>query len=198
MASNNLKKFYEFGRKIVCVGRNYREHALELNNPVPEKPLIFAKTANAFVLVGGKIRAPSDCLCLHHEAYDYIGGYTIALDMTARDIQDDLKKAGHPWYLAKSFDSSCPIGEFIDKKKITDPHNLEIYCLVNGQIRQKSKTDCMIFNIPTLLEYITRTITLQPGDLVLTGTPSGVSQCVSGDKLVIGISGITEASFEIE
>lgn len=215
MSYPHLQKFYEIGRKIVCVGRNYRDHALELKNPIPEKPLIFAKTTNAYVQNGGNIEVPFGCSNLHHEvelgvvisetaknitkesALDYVGGYAIALDMTARCIQDTLKKAGEPWYLAKSFDTSCPIGEFIAKERVPDPHKVEIYCAVNGKIRQKAKTDSMIFSIPTLLEFITKTITLDPGDLVLTGTPAGVSQCLPGDQLEIGISHLTRALFHV-
>ncbi|KAI1732470.1 fumarylacetoacetate (FAA) hydrolase family domain-containing protein [Ditylenchus destructor] len=192
----NLKDFRLIGKKIVCVGRNYREHAAELNNPVPSKPLLFSKTTNAYVTENdGKIQIPDGCKNLHFEvelgvvisksakritkesAYNYIGGYTIALDMTARDIQDELKKAGHPWFLAKSFDTSCPIGQFIGTDVISDPHSVEIFCKVN--------------------EYVTRFCTLDTGDLVLTGTPAGVGQCKSGDKLEIGITGITEAKFEV-
>ncbi|KAL3077905.1 hypothetical protein niasHS_013434 [Heterodera schachtii] len=167
------KKFHEFTQKIICIGRNYRDHALELSNPVPKEPLIFAKTSNALLLSGGEIKMPSGCSELHYEvelgvvigspgsrikkysAFDYIGGYCIALDMTDRGMQDRLKKAGHPWFLAKSFDTSCPIGEFIDKSVIQNPHDIEIYCSVNRQIRQKEKTNAMMFDVPTLLEFVT-------------------------------------------
>ncbi|KAI1725970.1 fumarylacetoacetate (FAA) hydrolase family domain-containing protein [Ditylenchus destructor] len=212
----NLKDFRLIGKKIVCVGRNYRDHAAELNNPVPSKPLLFAKTTNAYVTENdGKIQIPDGCENLHFEvelgvvisktakritkesAYNYIGGYTIALDMTARDIQDELKKAGHPWFLAKSFDTSCPIGQFVGTNVISDPHAVEIFCKLNGSDRQRSKTDAMIFDVPTLLEYVTRFCTLDTGDLVLTGTPAGVGQCKSGDQLEIGITGITEAKFQV-
>jgi len=212
---SSLNRFYEISRKIICVGRNYREHALELSNPIPKKPLIFVKTSNSYLLNGGEIIIPEGCKNLHHEvelgviigktasrikkedAFSYVGGYTIALDMTARDLQDEFKAVGNPWYLAKSFDTSCPIGDFIDCSAIKDPHNVEIYCKVNGVIRQKSKTDCFLFDIPTLLEFTSKTVSLEPGDLVLTGTPAGVGQVKSGDEIEIGITGITKANFSI-
>uniref|UniRef100_A0A915E6B6 oxaloacetate tautomerase n=1 Tax=Ditylenchus dipsaci TaxID=166011 RepID=A0A915E6B6_9BILA len=198
---SQLKNFRSLGKKIVCIGRNYREHAAELNNPVPSKPLLFSKTTNSYLAEGeGKIQTPFGCKNLHFEvelgviiskrakqisqdnAFDYIGGYTIALDMTARDWQDELKKQGHPWFISKSYDSSCPVGEFVSKEKI----------------KQQGMTSDMIFSIPVMLEYITKFVTLEVGDLVLTGTPAGVGPCKSGDKLDIGITDVTSAQFEVE
>lgn len=109
-----------------------------------------------------------------------------------------MKKKGHPWLLAKSFDTACPVGEFIDASRIADPHNVEIYCKVNDVIRQKSLTNNMIFDIPTQLEYITQFITLEAGDLLLTGTPAGVGPCKSGDRLEIGITNLTTSTFIVE
>uniref|UniRef100_A0A914HYU4 oxaloacetate tautomerase n=1 Tax=Globodera rostochiensis TaxID=31243 RepID=A0A914HYU4_GLORO len=168
-----LTKFHEIAQKIICVGRNYKDHALELSNPIPLEPLIFAKTRNAFVLSGGTIKTPIGCSSLHYEvelAFEHIGGYCIALDMTDRGMQDRLKRDGQPWFLAKSFDTACPIGEFINKNDIANPQELEIYCAVNECIRQKAKTNAMMFDIPTLLEYITSRVTVW--DRVNLGTES--------------------------
>uniref|UniRef100_A0A183BT04 oxaloacetate tautomerase n=1 Tax=Globodera pallida TaxID=36090 RepID=A0A183BT04_GLOPA len=210
-----LTKFHEIAQKIICIGRNYKDHALELSNPIPLEPLIFAKTRNAFVLSGGTIKTPIGCSSLHYEvelgvvigipasgirkesAFEHIGGYCIALDMTDRGMQDRLKRDGQPWFLAKSFDTSCPIGEFINKNDIANPHELEIYCAVNERIRQKAKTNAMMFDIPTLLEYITSRVTVNTGDLILTGTPAGVGPCKPGDRIEIGITGITSAAFNV-
>uniref|UniRef100_A0AC34PX97 Fumarylacetoacetase-like C-terminal domain-containing protein n=1 Tax=Panagrolaimus sp. JU765 TaxID=591449 RepID=A0AC34PX97_9BILA len=212
----NFANFRQIGRKIVCVGRNYKEHAKELGNAIPTKPMLFVKTTNSYVGDGEPIVIPPGCKNLHQEVElgvviakqaknikkedwkDYVAGYTVALDMTARDFQDEAKKAGAPWFLAKSFDTSCPVGEFIDKSKIEDPHDLEIYCSINGQEKQRSKTNIMIFDIPTLLEYATKFATLEPGDLLLTGTPAGVCHVDAGDEIEFGLTGITSSKVRVK
>ncbi|KAI6186069.1 FAA-hydrolase domain-containing protein [Aphelenchoides besseyi] len=229
MSAVNLFDFRHLARKIVCVGRNYRDHALELKNPLPKKPMLFVKTSNAFISDGGKIRIPSGCREMHQEvelgvvigefsfliglhcssgktasrvskaqAMDYVGGYTVALDMTARDLQNELKAEGHPWFLAKSFDTSCPVAAFVPKEKVDNPHQLELLCKVNGEVRQKDRTDKMIFDIPTLIEFTTRNVTLEVGDLLLTGTPAGVGPCKSGDRIDISLSDLAKATFSVE
>ncbi|XGW28285.1 hypothetical protein V3C99_008245 [Haemonchus contortus] len=152
----SLAGFRSLARKIVCVGRNYRDHALELGNPVPTKPLLFVKSPNAFVQEGQPIITPPGCENLHQEvelavvigktaknvpkseAMAYIGGYAVALDMTARDFQDEAKQNGAPWYLAKSFDTSCPISNFIPKEEIENPHSEELFCRINGVEKQRN------------------------------------------------------------
>ncbi|VDN60367.1 unnamed protein product [Dracunculus medinensis] len=213
--ANSLKNFWQIGKKIVCVGRNYKDHALELGNVVPRKPIFFLKSTNSYVIEDQPILIPPGCVNLHQEvelgvvigklaknvksvdAFDYIGGYTVALDMTARDLQDEFKKAGNPWFIAKSFDTSCPITKFIDVKEIIDPHQEELFCKVNGKEQQRCKTDKMIFNIPFLLEYLTQYVTLQTGDLLLTGTPAGVTQVNSGDILEFGLEGKLRAKYKV-
>uniref|UniRef100_A0AC35FKT2 Fumarylacetoacetase-like C-terminal domain-containing protein n=1 Tax=Panagrolaimus sp. PS1159 TaxID=55785 RepID=A0AC35FKT2_9BILA len=213
---SNFANFREIGRKIVCVGRNYKDHALELGNPIPKKPMIFLKSTNSYVAEGNQIVIPPGCQNLHQEvelgvvigkqaknikkdaAWDYIAGYTVALDMTARDFQDEAKKAGAPWFLSKSFDTSCPVANFIDKSKISDPHDLELYCLINGQEKQREKTNKMIFDIPTLISYVTQFATLEPGDLLLTGTPAGVCRVQSGDTIEFGLTGIIDSKFSVQ
>ncbi|CAI5447821.1 unnamed protein product [Caenorhabditis angaria] len=218
MAADNmsLSAFRQLATKIVCVGRNYKEHALELGNAIPKKPMLFLKSPNAFLAEGEPIVAPPGCQNLHQEvelavvisktaknvsksdAMSYVGGYTVALDMTARDFQDEAKKSGAPWFLAKSFDGSCPIANFIPKSEISDPHNEELYCIINGKDQQRSRTDLMIFDIPTLIEYTTQFVTLQPGDLILTGTPAGVTKIVPGDVIEIGLTGKINAKFRVQ
>ncbi len=125
------------------------------------------------------------------------GGYALALDMTARDFQDAAKKKGHPWSKAKGFNTACPISTFISKDAISDPQNLSLWCKVNGETKQDGNTKDMIFKIPTLVSYISRYFTLEAGDLVLTGTPSGVGPVVSGDVLTAGLGDAIQMSFTV-
>lgn len=216
MASANLLRFVDFGRKIICVGRNYSEHAVELGNAIPEKPLLFLKPTSAYIEEGSPIKIPVGCSSLHHEielgvviktkctkikpedVMSHVGGYCLALDMTARDFQDEAKKKGHPWTLAKGFDTSCPVSPFIPREKIMDPHNIEIWCSVNGVAKQRGLTKDMIFNVPTLLSYISTYFTLEPGDVVLTGTPSGVGPIKVGDVIECGITNVLTMKFMVE
>ncbi|XP_064466101.1 acylpyruvase FAHD1, mitochondrial-like [Ornithodoros turicata] len=211
-----LSRFVEFGRKIICVGRNYRDHAAELGNEVPEKPLLFMKPPTAYVVEGNPIKIPRACDELHHEvelgviisrkakdvdvrsAMDFVGGYALCLDMTARKLQNDAKARGHPWEIAKGFDTSCPVGSFIPKENVPEPHELSLWCRVNGQLRQEGRTSDMIFNIPTIISYISGFFTLEPGDLILTGTPAGVGPIRSGDVIEAGLEGHSKMKFSVE
>uniref|UniRef100_A0A915J9D3 Oxaloacetate tautomerase FAHD1, mitochondrial n=1 Tax=Romanomermis culicivorax TaxID=13658 RepID=A0A915J9D3_ROMCU len=193
-----------------------KEHAAELGNAIPTKPLLFSKPVSSYISEGETIKIPEGCTNLQHEielglvigkraqkisktnAMDYVAGYALALDMTARDFQELAKKQGNPWLLAKGFDTSCPVSDFIDKSRIADPYDLTLWCKVNGLLKQKGSTSQMIFDFPTILFYITKFITLEPGDLVLTGTPSGVSTVKSGDEITCGIENIVEMKFTIE
>lgn len=164
------------------------------------------------------LRTPKDCDELHHEvelgvvisrkgsciseseANDYIGGYVIALDMTARNLQAEAKKKGEPWSIAKGFDTSCPVGGFIPKESdsVANVDNLNIWCKVNDELRQNGNTNDMIFKIPTLINYISQYFTLESGDLILTGTPANVGPVKSGDNIQIGINDSVKASFTVE
>ncbi|XP_046362356.1 acylpyruvase FAHD1, mitochondrial-like [Haliotis rufescens] len=216
--SNTTKvaRFLEFGKKIICVGRNYSEHAAELGNPVPKKPILFLKPTTAYVTAGDTVKIPKGCSSLHHEvelgvvigekacdvaepdAMKHVGGYVLALDMTARDFQDEAKKKGQPWTMAKGFDTSCPVGEFIEKSKIPDPSNVQLWLKVNSDKRQDGNTKDMIFNVPYLISYVSQYFTLEPGDLLLTGTPSGVGPVVEGDVMEAGIGDISTIKFSVE
>ncbi|KJH42385.1 FAH family protein [Dictyocaulus viviparus] len=132
------------------------------------------------------------------EAMSYIGGYTVALDITARDFQDEAKQSGNPWFLAKSFDTSCPISKFIPKEEVEDPHKEEIFCIINGVEKQRSRTDMMIFDVPYLMEFITRFVTLSKGDLLLTGTPAGVCRILPGDSIEFGITNRITSKFVVQ
>ena len=190
--------------KIVCVGRNYRDHAKELGNEVPAEPLLFFKPPSSLLAPGGVVRMPSGservdfegelALVIGHRASrvaadadwaGYIRGYTLANDVTARDLQ---KKDGQ-WSRAKGFDTFCPVGPFVSDE--VDPEaGLTLETRVNGEVRQHGSTLDFIFTIPGLLSYITAAITLEPGDLLLTGTPAGVGPLKTGDRTDVSIEGL--------
>ncbi len=194
--------------KIVCVGRNYAEHARELGNEIPEKPVVFLKPASSIIFSGDKIIYPPSSNDMHHEvelilligktiknadkhsAEEAISGYGVGLDMTLRDVQSELKKKGHPWTIAKGFDTSAVISDFILKKDYKLTLNEEISLSINGAVRQKAKLSTMIFNPVTIVEYISTLMTLEEGDLIFTGTPAGVSKVIPGDKIHAEIEGI--------
>ncbi len=188
--------------KIVCVGRNYVEHAKELGHDVPKVPLIFLKPPSAVIASGETILLPPQSSQVEHEAElvavigkrgrnvttesarDFILGYTIGNDVTARDLQ----KTDGQWTRAKGFDTFCPFGPWIDTD--FDPSDALITCRVNGQMRQLSSTRDMVFSIGVLIAYISSVMTLAPGDLIFTGTPAGVGQLKHDDVVEVEIDGL--------
>ncbi len=196
--------------KIVCIGRNYAEHAKELGNEVPAKPVLFLKPVSAVIYSGDKIIHPTFGNELHHEvelvllvgakvkdaspeeAENAIAGYGVGLDMTLRDVQSELKNKGHPWTLAKCFDTSAVISDFFLKDDSKLSLDNKITLTVNGVIKQEDTLASMIFNPAELVEYVSSIMTLEKGDLIFTGTPAGVSKVNRGDKLVGKIEGIAE------
>ena len=188
--------------KIICVGRNYRDHAAEFANPVPDQPLLFMKPPSSVIGPGGAIEYPELSkrvdpegelvLVIGREAHrvpaeramEVIGGYTCGNDVTARDIQ----KSDEQWTRGKGFHTFCPIGPWIETE--LDPGDLRVTCTVNGEVRQDGRTSELIFGIPFLIEYITRFTKLLPGDLVMTGTPGGVAPIEVGDTVAIEVEGI--------
>lgn len=196
----NSKEEYIIG-KMVCVGRNYAEHAKELGNEVPDKPVLFLKPASALIYSGGEIIHPDYGNELHHEvelvlligetvrnankaqSEKAIIGYGVGLDMTLRDVQDGLKKKGHPWTLAKCFDTSAVISDFNLKKDYRLKSDEKLELKVNGQVKQSDSLKSMLFNPAEIVEYISSVMTLEKGDLIFTGTPAGVSRVNRGDKL---------------
>ena len=207
--------FVKVGSKIVCVGRNYAKHAKELGNALPEAPLLFTKPTTCYVNNGGIVKYPSITSDLHYEVelgviigkkaseistdkiMDHVAGYTIAVDITCRDIQEQCKKERSPWTMAKCLDTFCPVGNFVPSSEI-DPFNTEVMLKLNNELKQSGNSKDMIFNVPSLLEYINRHITLLPGDLVLTGTPEGVGPLARGDEIYVAIPNVTEATFHVE
>lgn len=190
-----------FVPKIICIGRNYAEHAKEMKSELPAAPIFFFKPPSALMQSGGAIVRPSISKELHHEvevtillgkggkaipeqsAMDHIAGYGVGLDMTLRDVQSEAKKKGLPWALAKGFDTSAPVSEFVPASAVTDPHRLTIELRVNGVVRQKGSTSDFLFTLPRLISFISRFITLDAGDIIFTGTPEGIAETVPGDTL---------------
>jgi 2-keto-4-pentenoate hydratase/2-oxohepta-3-ene-1,7-dioic acid hydratase in catechol pathway len=192
--------------KIICVGRNYVDHAKELGNDVPKIPLIFMKPPSSIIANGETIILPPQSKQVEHEgelvvvigkrgrniiaekANDYIFGYTVGNDITARDLQ----KTDELWTRAKGFDTFCSFGPWIDTE--FDPSDAVVTCRVNGQMRQMASTRDMVFNIGVLIAYISSIMTLEPGDLIFTGTPAGVGALKDGDEVVVEIEGLAELS----
>ncbi len=197
--------------KVVCVGRNYRDHIREMGHPaeVPTEPGLFLKAPNALAAPGGTIPYPPFTRALHYEgelavvigrrmkavperqALDYVLGYTCALDFTARDRQ----KTDLQWVRAKSADGFLPLGPWIETD--LDPQSLSLRTYVNGELRQDGQTADMIFPVPFLLAYVSAFMTLMPGDVVLTGTPAGVGELHPGDEVEVVVAGIGSLSVRI-
>lgn len=193
--------------KVVCVGRNYAAHARELGNAVPEAPILFLKPATAIVPLAPAFAIPQDRGECHHEteitiligkpllAADEascraaIAGVGLGLDLTLRDVQNVLKKNGHPWDVAKAFDGAAPLSPFVAPAVVGDLDDLRFSLTVNGALRQQGHTADMITPVLPLLAFISRIFTLLPGDVVMTGTPEGVAALQSGDALVLALPG---------
>lgn len=188
--------------KIICVGRNYVEHAKELGNELPKVPLIFMKPPSSIIASGETIILPPQSTQVEHEGElvavigrrgkhinaahgrKHIIGYTVGNDVTARDLQ----KSDSQWTRAKGFDTFCPFGPWIDTD--FDPADAVITCRVNGQMRQMASTRDMVFNVGVLIAYISSVMTLEPGDLIFTGTPAGVGELKDGDDVTVEIEGL--------
>ncbi|PUE57468.1 5-carboxymethyl-2-hydroxymuconate isomerase [Limnohabitans sp. Rim8] len=200
--------------RIYCVGRNYEEHAKEMGFTGREPPFFFMKPADSVLVVNagetGDMPYPSLTKNLHHEielvvaigkggkniqaadAMSHIYGYAVGLDMTRRDLQNDMKKQGRPWCIGKGFDHSAPIGPITPAALAGDVAHAEIYVQVNGQDRQRSSVSQLIWNIAETIEHVSAAWELQAGDLIYTGTPEGVGAVVAGDTMVGAVAGLGE------
>jgi 2-keto-4-pentenoate hydratase/2-oxohepta-3-ene-1,7-dioic acid hydratase in catechol pathway len=196
-------------QKILCIGRNYAEHAKELGNkPSSGEPVFFAKSVSSMIAHKEPVRLPREFGRVDHEvelalvigktasniaapyAREFIAGYTILNDVTARELQKKDAGANLPWFRAKSFDTFCPIGPcLLPAESVADPQALNLQLIVNNQVRQKGSTADMIFPVTELVSYLSRFCTLQPGDIIATGTPSGVGSIQPGDVMVASIDG---------
>ncbi|WP_295792508.1 fumarylacetoacetate hydrolase family protein [Mucilaginibacter sp.] len=187
--------------KIIAIGRNYAEHAKELNNPVPGVPVIFMKPETALLKENKPFYHPDFSEDIHHEieivikiskegkhiseqfAQNYFEEVGLGVDFTARDIQSKHKEKGLPWELAKAFDGSAPVSSFVSKSQFADLKNINFKLDVNGETRQKGNTSHMLFSFEYIIAFVSKYITLKKGDLIYTGTPQGVGKVNVGDRL---------------
>lgn len=202
-------------QRIFCIGRNYAAHVEELANERPGSPVVFMKPPHCLVPVGTPLTLPNRAGAVHHEvelvlligrsgrpadiddAWDFVAGVSLGLDLTLRDLQADLKARGLPWEPAKAFESSAPVGEFVPVESIPDRDRILFDCTVRGELRQRGDTGLMLFGVPTLLVELGRTWSLLPGDLVFTGTPAGVGPIESGDRIEISSPAIGHFSWTV-
>ena len=187
--------------KIICIGRNYADHAKELNNPIPSRPVVFMKPASALLVNGKPFYYPEFTKDLHYEAelvlkigkngrhvqpefaLDYIQEIGLGIDFTARDLQSELKAKGHPWELAKGFDGSAVLGSFVKPAELPAISNLEFYLEKNGERVQHGFSKDMLFSFQDIICFVSQYFKLQMGDLIYTGTPAGVGPIAIGDSL---------------
>jgi len=202
--------------KILCIGRNYVDHIKELGNETPAAPMVFMKPATAIVDDGEAVVIPPYSTECHYEAelavligmdgkdipeaeaLSHVAGYGVAIDMTLRDVQDNLKKKGLPWEIAKGFDTSCPLSDFTPAAHVPDPQNLTIRLLLNGEERQNGSTGLMINPVAKIINYLSTVFTLEEGDVILTGTPAGVGRVRPGDAMVAEIAGVGRLTVTVE
>ncbi len=195
--------------KILCVGRNYRAHAAELGNEVPKEPLFFFKPVSSLLDPGGTVLLPPESECVEYEgelavvvgrrarrvsakhAMQYVFGYTLACDVTARDLQ---KRDGQ-WTRAKGFDTFCPLGPTLDTE--FDRANATLELFQNGELRQSSPVSNMVFDVPQIVARASAVMTLEPGDVLLTGTPEGVGRLSPGDHIVVRCTGLADLEFHV-
>lgn len=201
--------------KIICVGLNYRKHAAEMGRPLPQEPMIFLKPDSALLKKNKPFFMPDFSKNMQFEAelvlrisklgkgiaakyaYRYYDAFTVGIDFTARDLQHRFSQAGHPWELSKTFDGSAPLGTFIPAEKFPDHSDISFSLEVNGETRQEGNTSDLIFSFASVIEYVSRFYTLKTGDLIFTGTPSGVGPVKKGDHLVARISGEMVLDFHV-
>ncbi|KAI4460075.1 acylpyruvase [Holotrichia oblita] len=196
---SNLVNFVKTGKKIVGAAINYKAVIKKKNLLKPDKPIFFLKPTSSYITEGQSIKVPEDFEITQEvelgviigktckkvpesEAMSYVGGYCLALDMTAMSELKNARQCGFPWALAKSFDTACPVSRFIKLEEIPDPHNIEIWSKVNGKLKQKANTNDFLFNIPQLISYYSKNITLEEGDLIVTGTPPGECKKLAREK----------------
>ncbi|CAG8508429.1 25392_t:CDS:2 [Racocetra persica] len=191
-----MNNFTSIGKKIVAIGRNFSDHAKELGNTVPTSPFFFLKPTSSYLLQGGSVEVPKGSE-VHHEVELGVVIGKNGRDITANEAPDYIAgksnqteaiKKGLPWSAAKGFDTFTPIGDFIPKDLIKDPSNVNLWLKVNDQMKQNGSTKDMVFKIPTLIEHISSIMRLEKGDLILTGTPSGVGPIFAGDVMIAGLN----------
>lgn len=201
--------------KIICVGRNYADHAAELNNPIPTEPMLFIKPSTSVVDMSAPFSVPEGFGDVHFEtemavligkrlshaslseAEEAIVGIGLGLDLTLRELQGKLKEKGHPWEKSKAFDGSCPLSAFVKSESISDIQNVEVCLWVNGELRQKGNSAMMLNMVLELISHSSEFFTLEPGDVLLTGTPAGVGPVKLGDKLQVALDDLISVHTEV-
>ncbi len=201
--------------KILCIGRNYAAHAAELNNPLPDQAVLFIKPADAACDLSQPVVIPADQGSVHHElevalligstlkhaspddCLNAIAGVGLGLDLTLRDVQSGLKQKGLPWERAKAFDGACPLSPFVAAAKVTDWQDLHFSLTRNGQSQQTGHSANMLYPIAQLLSEMSSVFTINPGDVVMTGTPEGVGPMRAGDKLTVTLEDWLSVSTEV-
>ena len=202
--------------KIIAIGRNYAEHIEELKNESPTAPVVFLKPDTAVLKNNAPFFHPDFSENIHHEvelvlkinkegkyikkefAYRYFEEIGIGIDFTARDLQDQCKAKGLPWEIAKAFNGSAPVGEFLPVSEFKDFNDINFHLLINGELRQKGNTSMMLFDFGVIIEYVSQFFTLKKGDLIFTGTPAGVGKVNIGDRLEAFIEGQKLLDFEVK
>ena len=201
--------------KIICIGRNYADHAREMKSAVTAVPVYFMKPETALVTGNRPFPLPDFSKDVHHEvevvfrisregkqigeqeASRYFRKIGLGIDFTARDLQHEMKEKGMPWEIAKGFDHSAPVSRFLSVKRFGDIHNLSFRLDLNGTTVQEGNTSGMIFPIEAIIAYVSRFVTLRPGDLVFTGTPAGVGPVAAGDRLEGFLEGVRMFDFRV-
>jgi fumarylpyruvate hydrolase len=203
-------------RRIFCVGRNYEAHAREMGkDPTREPPFFFMKPADTAVDAPAVIGYPPETRNFHYEielvvaigkagsnipaekALEHVWGYTVGIDLTRRDLQLAARDAGRPWSWGKSFDRSAPMAPLHPVTEVGNPEKGRIWLAVNGDVKQDQDISDLIWSVPEIISIISRSIALQPGDLIMTGTPAGVGPIVAGDKVTGGVEGLGEVTITI-
>ncbi len=202
--------------KIICIGRNYSDHVKELGNEIPDEPVIFMKPKSALLQAHTPFYYPEFTNELHYEcelvlrvckngkyiqerhASNYYNGITVGIDFTARDIQEEAKKKGLPWEKSKAFDNSAAVGKFIDFTPEINKKNINFSLLKNGELVQKGNSKEMIFNFDSIIANISNYFSLNIGDIIFTGTPAGVGECVVGDELEALLEDKVLLKFEVK
>ncbi len=202
--------------KIICIGRNYVDHAKELGNEVPDEPVVFMKPKSALLQAHTPFYYPEFTNELHYEAElvlrickngkyiqerhasNYYNGITVGIDFTARDIQDEAKKKGLPWEKSKAFDNSAAVGKFIDITPELNKKNINFSLLKNKELMQKGNSGNMIFSFDAIISHVSNYFSLNIGDIIFTGTPAGVGECVVGDELEVLLEDKVILNFEIK
>ncbi|GJQ77689.1 hypothetical protein Trydic_g12813 [Trypoxylus dichotomus] len=208
----NLANFVKHGKKIIGAAVNYKSVVEHRKIRTPTKPIVFLKPTSSYITEGQSIKIPENFVVTEEaelgviigrtckqvkecDAMKYVGGYCLALDMTAHSELTPARQAGHPWVMGKSFDTACPVSRFLTHQQIKDPHDVEIWCEINGVLKQKGNTSDLIFNIPQMISYLSQTITLEECDLILTGTTIGDSVIGPGDIITLGIDDLITIAF---